>query len=141
MPSTRISPKRQITIPQEIIDKAQLEEGDILEASVVNGKIVLTPKRLTGKFSIVKLSLADQKILKSAQIKINKINDDILNSKGLTKKEIEIAAKVGLIDLEQAYFWTEEWQKTIRASEQDARDGHISGPYKTAQELIQSLHS
>lgn len=140
MPTTRISPKHQITIPKPIFDEAQLEPGDLLDATTENGKIVLTPKRLTDKISAVRLTASEQKVLIRAKAKIAKINNDILNSKGLTKKEIEVAAKAGLIDKDQAYFWTEEWQKDIRASKRDIQAGRVSPAFDNADDAIAHLH-
>lgn len=48
--------------------------------------------------------------------KINKIQIDHANSKGLTQEEAEIAVKLGLIDEEQIWFWLEDWQKDERKS-------------------------
>ncbi len=62
-----------------------------------------------------------------ARNKINKINRDILNSVGLTQDEIKVAVEAGLIDEDQAYFWTEEWQKGMRESERDIREGRVTG--------------
>ena len=141
MPTTRISPKHQITIPKPVFDEVHLEVGDVLDAAVHNGKIVLTPKRLADKAPAAKLSPAEQKILARAQAKIERIQKDILNSKGLTVKETEAAAKAGLIAEDQRYFWTEEWQKDIRASERDVRAGRVCGSFATAAELIDSLNA
>jgi len=87
---------------------------------------------------VVKLSASNQKVL--AQAKMTKINNDILNSEGLTKKEIEIASKAGLINTEQAYFWTEEWQKDVRSAEQDIHTGDISPAFDNSEDAIAHLH-
>ncbi|MEW6234067.1 MAG: AbrB/MazE/SpoVT family DNA-binding domain-containing protein, partial [Candidatus Omnitrophota bacterium] len=92
MPTTRISPKHQITIPKPVFDAVSLEVGDVLDAAVHNGKIVLTPKRLADKVPAAKFSPAEQKILVRAQAKIERIQNDLLNSKGLTVKETELAS-------------------------------------------------
>lgn len=49
MATTRISPKRQITIPMEIFKALRLDVGDYLDAKTDNGLIVLTPKKLIPK--------------------------------------------------------------------------------------------
>lgn len=49
MPTTRISPKHQITIPKEIFDLLQLEVGDFLDVGARGNKIVLTPQKLIPK--------------------------------------------------------------------------------------------
>ena len=139
MPTTRVSPKHQITIPKPVFDEVRLEVGDVLDAHVHNGKIVLPPKRLVGKAPAAKLMPAEQKILARAKAKIDKINHDLLHSKGLTLKETEVAAKAGLIAEGQRYFWTEAWQKDIRASERDIRAGRLSPPAVTTAELMAQL--
>lgn len=40
----KVQPKGQVTIPQELRNRAGLSEGDVIEASYVAGNIVLTPK-------------------------------------------------------------------------------------------------
>ncbi|MEW6238755.1 MAG: hypothetical protein AB1656_25495, partial [Candidatus Omnitrophota bacterium] len=88
-----------------------------------------------------KFSPAEQKILVRAQAKIERIQNDLLNSKGLTVKETELASKAGLIDEDQRYFWAEEWQKDIRAAKRDIQAGRACGPFATAEELIDSLNA
>ena len=140
MPTTRVSPKHQITIPKKVFDAVRLEVGDVLDAQVHNGKIVLTPKRLADKAPAVKFTPAEQKILAKAKAKIAKINNDVLHSRGLTLIEIEVAAKAGLIAKDQAYFWTEEWQKSERAAERAILNGRVSPAFDNADELLADLH-
>lgn len=71
------------------------------------------------------LSRAEQKILIRARAKIERMRHDLLHSKGLTREEARVAAKAGLIDLDQSYWWTEGWQKGERAAERDARVGKV----------------
>jgi AbrB family looped-hinge helix DNA binding protein len=49
MQLTRISPKRQITIPKEVFDKLQLEVGDFLEVEATEDGMLLVPKKLVSK--------------------------------------------------------------------------------------------
>jgi AbrB family looped-hinge helix DNA binding protein len=49
MQITKISPKRQITIPKEICKKLNLETGDYLEVDTINEGIVLIPKKLISR--------------------------------------------------------------------------------------------
>ncbi len=140
MPTTRVSPKHQITIPREVFNAANLEVGDLLEAAYERGRVVLIPKRLVSKEPAVELSAIERQALKRAEKKMKVMNEDLLNSRGLTRKEIAAAVKAGLILEDQAYFWTEEWQKDERASERDVQAGRVSGPYSTAEELLAGLH-
>lgn len=41
-----------------------------------------------------------------------------------------------LIDQDQAWFWTEEWQEGEREAEEDIRAGRMYGPFKTAEEML-----
>jgi AbrB family looped-hinge helix DNA binding protein len=44
-----------------------------------------------------------------------------------------------LIDADQAWFWTPEWQKGEREAEEDMRAGRLSGPFKSVDELMKHL--
>ena len=117
MPLAKVGPRHQITIPWEARQKAGIEAGDILEVLADKGKVVLVPKQMISKAPAPKLSPQEQKLLASAKRKILDINQDILNSRGLTLVEARVAAKVGLIDPDQKYWWLEDWQKGERAAE------------------------
>jgi len=41
-----LSPKGQITLPKEVRDLLQLNPGDVVAVSAVDGRLVLTPKNL-----------------------------------------------------------------------------------------------
>ncbi len=49
MLTTRISPKKQITIPTALFDKLGLEIGDHLEVDIEKEKLVFVPKKLVSK--------------------------------------------------------------------------------------------
>ncbi len=49
MLTTRISPKKQITIPSEIFRGLGLEIGDYLQAIIEGGKIVFSPQKMIPK--------------------------------------------------------------------------------------------
>ena len=61
----------------------------------------------------------------SAKRKIRAINEDVLNSEGLTENEADAAIEAGLIDADQKYWWLEDWQKRYRKAEKDIRKGRI----------------
>lgn len=44
MSIVKVRQKYQVTLPQDVRDKLQVEEGDLLEATVENHAIVLKPK-------------------------------------------------------------------------------------------------
>lgn len=141
MPFVKIGPKHQITIPKQIFSSLELKAGDFIEVMIQGGKVVLIPKQITEKPPVPKLSEREQGLLSSAKAKIAAINKDMPNSNGLTQAEADVAAKVGLIDPEQKWWWTEEWQKGERQAEADMKAGRISGPFESAAELIQDLES
>ncbi|MFH0792143.1 MAG: AbrB/MazE/SpoVT family DNA-binding domain-containing protein [bacterium] len=49
MLTTRISPKKQITIPTALFDELGLEIGDHLEVNIEREKLIFTPKKLISK--------------------------------------------------------------------------------------------
>ena len=89
---------------------------------------------------VPKLSAKEQRTLARAKKKITAIQEDLVNSNGLASEEVEVAAKVGLIDPDQKYWWTEEWQEGEREAERDIRAGRTSGPFESADELLNHLH-
>jgi hypothetical protein len=44
-----------------------------------------------------------------------------------------------LVDADQAWFWSKEWQQGERDVEEDVQAGRISGPFKTVDELKKHL--
>ncbi|MBI4454846.1 MAG: AbrB/MazE/SpoVT family DNA-binding domain-containing protein [Acidobacteria bacterium] len=140
MATTKVGPKHQITIPKEVFDDLNLEVGDLLEAEVERGKIVLVPKRLTEKAPAARLTAREQNILMKAKKKIEKIRKEPIRSEGLTLEEAKIAAKTALIDKDQIWWWTEEWQKGEREAATELKAGKRVGPFTNAEELIASLH-
>ena len=138
MAAVRIGPKHQVTIPKEVFEALSLEVGDFLDAEAKAGRIILTPKRLTAKAPALRLSPGEQKVLIRARAKIERIQRNLLKAKGLTREEARVAAKAGLIDPGQSYWWTEEWQKGERAAERDVRGGRIQ-KFSTVEELLGEL--
>lgn len=131
----KVRPRRQVTIPKEIFNKLHLEEGDFIEAKAEDQKIVLVPKKLVTKTDIIPLNKEEQRILKKAKTKIEKIKADMLHSKGLSEEEIGVAVKVGIIDRDQAWWWTEEWQKGERETQKEINEGKLTGPFSTVDQF------
>lgn len=140
MPVVRVGPKHQVTIPKEVFERLHLDVGDFLDAAAEGGRIVLTPKRLTEKVPVRRLSPSEQKMLLRAKAKVERIRRDLLHAKGLTKEEVEVAAKAGLVDPDQKYWWTEEWQKGERAAEADIRAGRVQA-FSSKEEFLSGLEA
>lgn len=66
-----------------------------------------------------------QQELAIAKRKIQAINEDVLNSEGLTVDEADAAIEAGLIDADQKYWWLEDWQKRYRKAESDIKKERI----------------
>ena len=139
MPLTKVGPKHQITIPKEVFESLNLEVGDLIEFLVENGRGVMVPKRTVEKTPAPKLTTNEQQFLKSAKAKIEAINRDIKKSRGLTDVEATVAAKVGLIDPDQRWWWTEEWQKDEREAHQDIAKGRVSKAYDNIADALADL--
>lgn len=139
MPVVKIGPKHQVTIPKEIFTQLHLQPGDFLQTAIRKGKIIMVPKQLTVKAIAPSLTKEEQKMIGRVKEKINKIQTDIINSKGLNNKEIELAVKLGFIDIDQAWWWKEGWQKGERKAEKDIEEGRLSGPFDNVEDLMAHL--
>lgn len=140
MPLAKLKSKGQITIPKPVRDQLGLSEGDLVEIDVQGGKGIITPQRVVAAAPVPKLSAQQQRALARARKKIEIINQDLRMSKGLTVEEAGVAAKVGIIDPGEVWFWLEDWQKGEREAESDIKDGRLSGPFETAEDLLAHLH-
>ena len=141
MPVIKVRPRRQVTIPKEIFNKLHLEEGDFIEAKAEDERIVLIPKKLVTKTDIIPLSKEEQRILKMAEGKMEKIKQDLPHSKGLSEEEIAVAVKVSLIDKDQTWWWTEEWQKGEREAQKEINEGKLLGPFSTVEQFKRAIES
>lgn len=139
MAAVRIGPKHQVTIPREVFKGLHLNAGDFLDAAAEGGRIVLTPLRLAAKAPAARLTPTEQKTLLRARTKIEQIRKDLLRAKGLTREEAAVAAKAGLIEADQQYWWTEEWQKGERAAEADRRAGRILGSFESVAAMKEAM--
>ncbi len=131
MAAVKIGPKHQVTIPREVFQGLRLNAGDFLDAATEGGRIVLTPLHLSAKAPAARLTPAEQKILLRARAKIDQIRKDIVRARGLSREEAAVAAKAGLIEPDQQYWWTEAWQKGERAAESDRRAGRVLGSFES----------
>jgi AbrB family looped-hinge helix DNA binding protein len=140
MPFVKVGPRHQITIPQEVRRAVGIEAGDMLEVIAQKGKVVIMPRQIVAKAPAPRLSAEEQDLLGAARQKIRAIQEDILASTGLTREEADLAAKAGLIDPEQRYWWTEEWQEGEREVERNYREGNFE-VFDNANDFLKSLKS
>ena len=139
MSVVKIGPKHQITIPKEIFNQLHLEVGGFLDVVASEERIIIIPKELTTKVMVPALNKDEQKALTQIKKKINKIQTDLIHSKGLTDTEAEIAAKVGLIDPEQMWWWKEDWQKGEREAENNIAKGEVSEVFQNIDDVMSYL--
>lgn len=135
--------KAGVMIPRELLGGfEEFEQADVVRG---NGKIVviLKVKNAVRRKKIIEKRSApkrnEQTVLASAKKKIAAINQNLRTAKGLTETETRAAAKAGLIDEEQRWWWTETWQKKEREVENDIAHGRVSKPVNSAGELIAHL--
>ncbi len=65
MPLVKVQRFGQVTIPDEIREKAHIKQGDIMDLSYDNNRIIITPKRVSDK--IVKWARKFDEALGSVQ--------------------------------------------------------------------------
>ena len=101
----------KITLPQSVVEKFGFESEKDIDLVVMQEGALLKPKNKTKMLSEIKEKMEERV--------------------GLTKDEMEIAARAGLIDRDQFYYWTPEWQKGVKKSEEDYK----AGRYKELKDL------
>lgn len=140
MPLAKIGTKHQVTIPKEVFEELRLKVGDLFEVVADRGRVNLIPQRVVAQAPALRLSKKEQALLLSAKKKVAAINQDMINSTGLTRAEAEVAAKVRLIDPDQKYWWLEEWQKGEREVEHNYKEGNFE-VFDNAKDFLKSLKS
>ena len=140
MPLAKMKPKGQITIPKPVRDQLGLSEGDLVEIDVEGGRGIIIPQRVVAAAPAPRLSAKEQRALARATKKIAAVNEDMVNSRGLTEDEAGVAAKAGLIAEDQRWWWLENWQKGEREAERDIRAGRVQ-TFKTPEEIRNALQA
>ncbi|MCH8901657.1 MAG: AbrB/MazE/SpoVT family DNA-binding domain-containing protein [Chloroflexi bacterium] len=138
MPLAKMKPKGQITIPKPVRDQLGLSAGDLVEIDVEGDRCIIIPQRVVPAVPAPKLSVTEQRALTKATKKIAAIKKDLVTSRGLTQDEAAVAAKAGLIDPGQIWFWLEDWQKGEREAERDIMAGRVQ-TFKTPEEFRNAL--
>ena len=139
MPRVKLGTRRQITIPAETVKRFGLKAGEELELVETDEGILMKPVVAAKPPAAARLTPKEQRMLEQAKAKIAVINTDITAATGLTKEEARVAAKVGLIDPDQTWWWLESWQQGEREAAEDLKAGRVSGPFESVEELIRDL--
>jgi AbrB family looped-hinge helix DNA binding protein len=89
--------------------------------------------------------MATTKITRNFQVSIpKKIRDQLRLEEGdlleVEERDGEIVmVPKRLIDADQAWFWSREWQDGEREADGDIEAGRVSGPFKTVEEMKKHL--
>jgi antitoxin MazE len=89
--------------------------------------------------------MALSKVTRNHQVSIPKEIRDRLNLHEGDYVEVEerdgeiVMVPKKLIDADQAWFWTPEWQAGEREAEEDLRAGRVAGPFKNVEEMKKHL--
>jgi AbrB family looped-hinge helix DNA binding protein len=99
----------------------------------------------SGRIVIEEIAMALSKITRNHQVSIPKKIRDRLGLQEGDYVEVEerdgeiVMVPKKLIDADQAWFWTPDWQASEREADEDIKAGRISGPFKTMDELKKHL--
>jgi hypothetical protein len=63
----------------------------------------------------------------------------MLNDDKSKDKFFAFAELLAVTDPDQAWFWTEEWQKGEREADADIKAGRTAGPFKTVEDALKWL--
>ena len=91
--------------------------------------------------------MAVVKITRNFQISIPKAIRDALRLEEGDLIEVQerdgeiVLSPKKLVDADQAWFWSPEWQAGERDAEDDVRAGHVSGPLRSVAEMKKHLGS
>ena len=130
----------QVSLPARLSKKLGIAEGDYVEMQETRDGILVKPVAVTERVPAARLTPKEQQLLLKAKDKIAKIKKDLSSARGLTEEETQVAAKAGLIDSEQAWWWLESWQKGEREAERALRARKVKG-FDNVEDLIDDLRS
>ncbi len=118
----------KIKLPAEFSKRLNIKAGVILRIEISGNQLILRPTERRKNYPSASAILKVQK-------KIARINNKAARAKGLTKAEFEVAIKAGLIDKEQAWFWSIAWQRKEREA-----DRSRTFEFDNVKEALEFLH-
>jgi len=126
-----ITGEGHIPLEAEVLARVSMRAGDEVEIEPVTRGVLLIKSR----------SLAQEEArLAQVRRKMVQIRDNLAAAEGLTLDEILLAAQYDLIDPEQGYWWSEEWQAGEREVEQERETGQVAA-FESVDALLAELHS
>ncbi len=100
----------KVKLPAELSKRLKIKAGVILHIEISGNQLILRPAAHRKNYPSPSAILKVQK-------KITQINNKNVRAQGLTKAEVEVAIKAGLINKKQAWFWSMPWQKMEREAD------------------------
>jgi AbrB family looped-hinge helix DNA binding protein len=70
MPISKLGQRRQVVIPKEICDELGLHEGDFLEVTSTEGKVIIKPKKLVDADDV--LTPEEEKVVRKGEAQLKK---------------------------------------------------------------------
>ena len=126
-----ITREGHIPLGPEVLARVYMRAGDEVEIEPVTRGVLLIKSR----------ALAQEEVrLSQVRRKMVRIRHNLAAAEGLTLDEILLAAQYNLIDPEQGYWWSEEWQAGEREVEQERETGQVAA-FESVDALLADLHS
>jgi len=127
----KITAEGYIPVEPEALERVYLRVGDEVEIEPITRGVLLIKSR----------SLAQEEArLSQVKRKIARIRDNLAAAEGLTFDELLLAAQYGLIDPQQAYWWSEGWQAGEREVEREKEMGQVT-TFESVEALLADLHA
>jgi AbrB family looped-hinge helix DNA binding protein len=70
MPISRLGQRRQVVIPKEICNELGLKEGDFVEVTSMEGKVVIKPKKLVDADDV--LTPEEEKLVRKGEAQLKR---------------------------------------------------------------------
>lgn len=118
----------KVKLPADLSKRLKIKAGVILHIEISGNQLILRPATRRSNFPSASAILKVQK-------KIAQINGKYARAQGLTKAELEVAIKAGLIDKKQAWFWSIPWQMMEREA-----DRSRTFEFDNVKEALEFLH-
>ena len=126
-----ITGEGHIPLGPEVLARVYMRAGDEVEIEPVTRGVLLIKSRFLAQ---------EEARLSQVGRKMARIRDNLAAAEGLTLDEILLAAQYNLINPEQGYWWSEEWQAGEREVEQERETGQVAA-FESVDALLADLHS
>jgi len=70
MPISKLGQRRQVVIPKDICDELGLQEGDFVEVTSTEGKVIIKPKKMVDADDV--LTLEEEKVVRQGEVQLKK---------------------------------------------------------------------